>query len=108
MASLSITPNWTYLECWKVPIASGEATQILAQGWAGGWALTDQGICFRGTREDDGSAGPAIKFYAFETRHVTQVTEFSRDVMILDSSNNPLSISPAPARTDGKDTGNGQ
>ena len=93
---------------WRAPVAGGEETQILDQGWVGGWALTAQGICFMVAPPDSSSANPAIKFYAFETRHVTQVTEFSRDVMILDSSNNPLSISPAPARTDGKDTGNGQ
>jgi len=78
---------------WRVPISGGDETQVLDQGWAGGWALTDQGICFRGTREDDNFVGPAIKFYSFENRHVTTLRQFSKDVTILNSINNPLSIS---------------
>jgi len=32
---------------WRAPVAGGEETQILDQGWVGGWALTGQGICLR-------------------------------------------------------------
>jgi Tol biopolymer transport system component len=79
---------------WKMPVAGGEETQILDQGWAGGWVLTDQGICFRAPPPENGSAGPAIKFYAFENGQVTTIRQFSRDVKIMSSINNPLSISP--------------
>ena len=79
---------------WRVPVAGGEETQILDQGWMGGWAINDQGICFRVAPQDNGSAGPAIKFYAFDSRQVTTIREFSRDVTIVSNMNNPLSISP--------------
>lgn len=79
---------------WRVPVAGGEETRVLDQGWMGGWALTGQGICFRVARQENGSAGPAIKFYDFDNRQVTTIREFSRDVTILNNANNPLSISP--------------
>ena len=78
---------------WNVPVAGGEETQILDQGWVGGWALTGQGICFMVAPPDSVLANPAIKFYAFDNRQVTTIREFSRDITIMDSLNNPLSIS---------------
>jgi len=79
---------------WRTPVAGGEETRILDQGWAGGWALTSQGICFRVPPPDNGSSGPAIKFYAFDTHQVTTIRQFSREVRMMNSSNMPLSISP--------------
>lgn len=79
---------------WSVPVAGGEETQILDQGRVGGWALTSRGICFMVPPPDNGSAGPAIKFYSFDNRRVTTIIEFSREVTLMYSINNPLSISP--------------
>ena len=79
---------------WRMPVAGGEETQILDQGWTGGWALTGQGICFMVAPPDSSSANPAIKFYAFDNRRVTTLREFSKDVTLMYSINNPLSISP--------------
>jgi eukaryotic-like serine/threonine-protein kinase len=79
---------------WRAPVAGGEETQILDQGWVGGWALTGRGICFMVAPPDSSSANPVIKFYAFDNRHVTTIREFSKDVTLMYSINNPLSISP--------------
>jgi Tol biopolymer transport system component/DNA-binding winged helix-turn-helix (wHTH) protein len=79
---------------WRAPVAGGEETQILDQGRAGGWALTSQGICFRVGPPHNGSTGPAIKFYAFGNHQVTTIRQFGREVRMMNSSNNPLSISP--------------
>lgn len=54
----------------------------------GNWALTDQGICVIGK----GSAGPAIKFYDFDTHQLTTIREFGREVL-LDYTQSAITVS---------------
>ena len=59
---------------WKVPVAGGEETPVLAQlaGW-GYWGLTQKGIYFY----DAGTK--AIEFYSFATRKVARVVTPEKD-----------------------------
>ncbi len=74
---------------WKMPVAGGEETQVLQEGGVDAWALADQGICVI----DKSSAGPAIKFYDFETHELRTTRDFDREVS-FDSDSTAITISP--------------
>ena len=75
---------------WKVPVAGGEETRVLDWGGEGGWALTNQGICFF---DFSGSTGATLKFYNFATGKATHLREFSKGTQV-DRGSSSLTVSP--------------
>jgi Tol biopolymer transport system component len=64
---------------WQMPVAGGEerqAPELLAAGYWRYWAVQEQGIYFVAPVA---SARPAIKFFSFATRRVTQLGVLERD-----------------------------
>jgi dipeptidyl aminopeptidase/acylaminoacyl peptidase len=64
---------------WQMPVAGGEerqAPELLGAGYWRYWAVQEQGIYFVAPVA---SARPAIKFFSFATRRVTQLGVLERD-----------------------------
>ncbi len=60
---------------WKMPVEGGEESLVLDQVRYGYWALLEKGICFVSTGE---TPPPAIEFFNFATRQVTQLTRLEK------------------------------
>ena len=64
---------------WRLAVEGGEEMLILDQlkpGLWGYWAVVDRGIYFVNT---EAKPGPAIEFFSFATRRLTQVAVMEKD-----------------------------
>lgn len=60
---------------WRMPVAGGAESLVLEQVRYGYWDLLEKGICFIGT---GGTPQPAIEFFNFATRQVTQLARLEK------------------------------
>lgn len=63
------------LGIWRMSVERGEESLVLDQVRYGYWALLEKGICFVGM---GGGPQPAIEFFNFATRQVTQLTKLEK------------------------------
>lgn len=60
---------------WRMPVEGGAETLVIDQVRYGYWALLEKGICFVSM---GGVPQPAIEFFNFATRQVTQLTKLEK------------------------------
>jgi Tol biopolymer transport system component len=65
---------------WKVPVAGGEETFVLADAYQGFWALLDKGIYFI---NPNSTPRAVIQFFNFSTGRTTKVAEVERELQLV-------------------------
>jgi len=63
---------------WRIPVEGGEEALVLDQAFQGKWAILDHGIYFA---KQQAKIGPAIQFFSFATRQVTQVAVLEKPLI---------------------------
>jgi Tol biopolymer transport system component len=65
---------------WRVPSAGGHEEKVLETGIQGFWALTSDGIYFIDPKV---TPRPAIEFFNFATRRITQIARVEKDLQLV-------------------------
>lgn len=64
---------------WSVPVEGGDETQVLEEPRQGGWAVTQDGLCFLSL---DAPSGPTIEFFSFAKHRRRRIKTFPKEVRL--------------------------